>query len=72
MTIDHIKALQYSCNFIDDIVSNNMEDFLAKFHPTCRDNRCDLMFDSDTVWILSCYGDVHITYEQLREWMEGI
>lgn len=70
--IQHIKQVQESTGFIEDIISNNLDNFLDTVYPECIGRIYDYYFSSDGVTLESPYGDRPVTYEQLTNWINSI
>lgn len=74
--IQHIKYIQESTGFIEDIIYNNLisfkDHFLNKTYPIRID---DIVFDSGCVTVYDVRldnGFTNISYEQLTKWINSI
>lgn len=74
--IQHIKYIQESTGFIEDIISNNplsfRDEFLKGTYPIRID---DIVFDSGCITVYDVRldnGFTNISYEQLTNWINSI
>lgn len=72
MTVDHLKSLQASCRFIEDIIDNNRKSFLDYVYPECNQHVYDITFCADYVLITSPYGEKCVDYVKVRNWIGEI
>lgn len=72
MTLDTLKALQRSCQIIEDIIDNNRKAFLEFVYPECNQHVYDITFCSDYVLITSPYGEKCVDYNKVRNWIGEI
>lgn len=74
--IQHIKDIQKSTGFIEDIIYNNSREFCVKFLPEGTPYLIsDILFDSEFVVVYCIYledGCIYIKYEDLAEWINSI
>ena len=74
--IQHIKQIQESAGFIEDIIYNNSLGFCAKFLPEGTPYIIsDILFDSEFVVVYCVYvedGCIYVSYKDLVEWINSI